>query len=138
MPKKLTLTLAPEQQRELVQARDIHEKPYIRERAAALLKIASGQDYRDVAATGLLSPYCRQSVSSWLKRYQQDGLAGLFVKAGRGRKPVFFSDPHRLGRSQRSLATSGDAHAGKLRAARHTLVAPENSRRLSLAQRTRR
>ena len=91
MPKKLIVTLNPAQQLELVQTRDKHEKPYLRERAAALLKVASGQDYRDVAATGLLSTYCRQSVATWITRYQQDGLAGLFVKAGRGRKPVFFS-----------------------------------------------
>ena len=99
MPKKLTLTLEPEQQLELVHARDKHLKPYIRERAAALLKVAAGQYYEEVAAAGLLIARCRQSVASWIKRYQQEGLPGLFVKKGRGRKPVFFSGAQILGRS---------------------------------------
>lgn len=91
MPKKLSLTLEPEQQLELVQARDKHPKPYIRERAAALLKVAAGQHYETVAATGLLTSYCRQSVASWIKRFQEEGLPGLLVRKGRGRKPLFFS-----------------------------------------------
>ena len=138
MPKKLTLTLKLEQQLELVRARDTHEKPYIRERAAALVKIACGQDYKEVAATGLLSTYCRQAVASWVKRYEQEGLDGLFVKAGRGRKAVFFSGTQNLGSGARRIAASGDAYAGKRRAKRQPLVAQADSRGLSLAQRTRR
>lgn len=114
MPKKLTLTLEPEQQLELVQARDKHPRPYIRERAAALLKVAAGQHYEDVAAAGLLTSYCRQSVASWIKRYQAEGLSGLWVRKGRGRKPVFFSGPENLGRSPRRVAASSHTHTGKL------------------------
>jgi hypothetical protein len=114
MPKKLTLTLEPAQQRELVQARDKHPKPYIRQRAAALLKVAAGQHYEAVAAAGLLTSFCRQSVASWIKRYQAEGLPGLLVRKGRGRKPVFFSGPENLGGSQRSVAAPSHAHAGKL------------------------
>lgn len=138
MPKRVTLTLDPEQHRELLETRATHEKPYLRERAAALLKIASGQDYKEVAATGLLSPYCRQSVATWVARYKQDGLAGLFIKAGRGRKAVFFSGTTSLGGRAGRVATSGHAHTGKLRAKRESLVAQEDSRGLSLAQRARR
>jgi hypothetical protein len=116
MPKKLTLTLAPEQQVELLQARDKHAKPYLRERAAALLKIARGQPYEEVAASGLLSPYCRQTVATWVKRYKQAGLAGLFVKPGRGRKAVFSPDAQNLGGSTRRVATSNYADAGEPRA----------------------
>ena len=35
MPKKLIVTLNPAQQLELVQTRDKHEKPYLRERVRA-------------------------------------------------------------------------------------------------------
>jgi hypothetical protein len=118
MPKKVTLTLEPEQQRELLEARATHAKPYLRERAAALLKIAGGQDYKEVAATGLLSPYCRQSVAAWVTRYKQEGLAGLFVKAGRGRKPVFFSGTAQLGGCAGRVTTSRHTHANELRAKR--------------------
>ncbi len=111
MPKKLTLTLEPAQQIELTQALTKHSKPYIRERAAALLKVAAGEHYADVAASGLLTAYCRQSVASWIKRYQQEGLPGLFVRAGRGRKPVFFSNTKNLGSGQRRVATSSHAHS---------------------------
>ena len=138
MPKKLTLTLEPEQRRALMEVRATHEKPYLRERAAALLKIASGQDYKEVAATGLLSPYCRQSVATWIKRYQRDGLAGLFVQKGRGRKPVFFPGTTPLGGGAGRVTTSRHAYAGKLPASRESLVAQENSASLPLAQRARR
>jgi Winged helix-turn helix len=111
MPKKITLTLEPEQQLELVYARDKHPKPYIRERAAALLKVAAGQYYEDVAAAGLLISRCRQSVASWIKRYQQEGLPGLLVKKGRGRKPIFFSSPENLGGSQRRATAPSHTHA---------------------------
>ena len=55
MPKPLTIELTPEQQQELEYARDHHEKPYVRERAAAILKIAAGMSGRQVALHGLLS-----------------------------------------------------------------------------------
>lgn len=31
---------------------------------------------------------CMMSVNSWVKRYQQDGIAGLKTKPGRGRKTI--------------------------------------------------
>ena len=42
MPDPLKLKLTDKQRTELEQARDHHPKPYIRERAAALLKVAAG------------------------------------------------------------------------------------------------
>lgn len=137
MPKRLTLTLEPAQRLELLQARDQHAKPYVRERAAVLLKIASGQSHEEVAATGLLSPYCRQSVAAWVKRDQQDGLAGLLVRKGRGRKPAFFSHAQNLGRRAGRVATSSHAHAGKLRPTRESLATQDDSGGLPLAQRLR-
>lgn len=89
MPDPLTLELMAEQRAELEQARDRHSKPYVRERAAALLKIADGQTAGQVARQGLLKERYKRTVKKWLKRYQANGLVGLMIKAGRGRKPAF-------------------------------------------------
>jgi hypothetical protein len=56
MPKRRTLDLTPEQYHELVDCRDHHRLPYLRERAAALLFIAAGLTPTYVAWYGLLPP----------------------------------------------------------------------------------
>jgi hypothetical protein len=84
------LELAAAQQRELEELRDHAPKAYVRERAAALLKLAAGQGLLVVAEQGLLRRRDRHTVLDWLRRYQAQGVAGLGVKAGRGRKPAFF------------------------------------------------
>lgn len=89
MAKPLTIILTPEQRRELECARDHHEKPYVRERAAAILKIADGMSGRQVAFKGLLRRRKTDTVYDWFHRYQVEGLAGLLIKSGRGRKPAF-------------------------------------------------
>ena len=89
MPKLRTLKLTVEQKIELEQIRDNHEKSYLRERAAALLKISEGQTPHDVARQGLLKKRDPDTVYAWLDRYQAGGVAGLQIKAGRGRKPAF-------------------------------------------------
>lgn len=89
MPNPLTITLAPERRRELEQVRDHHEKPYVRERASAVLKIADGMSGRQVALTGLLKPRDPDTVYAWFHAYQAEGLVGLLIKPGRGRKPAF-------------------------------------------------
>jgi hypothetical protein len=90
MPAPLILTLTPDQQRELEHIRDHHTQPYVRERAAALLKIAQGQSAHHVALTGLLKPRDPDSVYGWLRRYQAEGVAGLVIRPGRGRKRQYF------------------------------------------------
>ena len=89
MPKPLQIELTAEQRRELEEARDKHEKPYIRERAAAILKIADGMSGRQVALSGLLKKRDPDSVYSWVHRYEAEGLSGLYIRPGRGRKPAF-------------------------------------------------
>jgi transposase len=84
------IELAAEQQRALEDLRDHAPKAYVRERAAALLKLAAGQGLMGVAEQGLLRRRDRHTVLAWLRRYQAEGLAGLGVRAGRGRKPAFF------------------------------------------------
>ena len=89
MAEPLTIELTAEQRRELEYVRDHHEKAYMRERAAALLKIAEGMSGRQVALHGLLRERDPDSVYSWVHVYQSEGLAGWRIKPGRGRKPAF-------------------------------------------------
>src|SRR5436190_16802942 len=97
--RELYLSAAERQALEHLAKRD--PKPYRRERATALLKIAAGQPAAAVARSGLLRPRDPDTVYSWLDRYERDGLAGLTIAPGRGRKPAFFSPavPHAGGRA---------------------------------------
>jgi transposase len=90
MPKPLELKLDDKTERpELEKIRDHHPKPYVRERAAALLKIADGTSGREVALHGLLKARCPDSVYDWVKVFRNEGVKGLVIKPGRGRKPAF-------------------------------------------------
>jgi transposase len=42
-----------------------------------------------VARTGLLRPRQPDTVYAWLDRYRAEGIAGLTIRPGRGRKPAF-------------------------------------------------
>lgn len=89
MPQQLSLKLKAKQRSALEDLRDHAEKPYLRERAAALLKIANGDSARAVAAHGLLKKRWHRTLGFWVERYQKDGIEGLKIKPGRGRKPAF-------------------------------------------------
>ena len=89
MPKRRYFNLTEAEKTELENVRDYHEKPYMREKASALLKIAAGQSPHDVALHGLHKPRDPDAIYSWLDRYESEGLDGLFVKKGRGRKAAF-------------------------------------------------
>jgi hypothetical protein len=89
MPKPLQLELSDEQRRELEEVRDHDPRPYMRERAGALLKIAAGQSGRSVAQHGLLRARYPEAVYRWYKRYQAEGIQGLAMTPGAGRKPSF-------------------------------------------------
>ena len=54
MAARRTLELSDEQRAELERARDRHPKPHVREKAAALLKVAAGQSPHAVAKQGVL------------------------------------------------------------------------------------
>ncbi len=90
MPSIIRFTLTTDQRAELQKMLNYADKPYLRERAAALLKIGDGQTITQVAAHGLLRPRQHETVRGWLRRYQQAGLAGLTIQTGRGRKAAFF------------------------------------------------
>ena len=89
MAQALEVSLTREQEHELSWARDHHEKFYLRVKCAAILKVAHGCSVRQVARTGLLKPVRQETVSQWTRRYLAEGLDGLLVRAGRGRKPAF-------------------------------------------------
>ena len=83
------LSLSKADRAALARLRATSPKPYLRERAAALLQIADGASARHVARHGLLQPRHPDTVYRWLDRYQTDGLNGLTMRPGRGRKPAF-------------------------------------------------
>lgn len=89
MPKRRYLFLTEEEKEELEMVRDSHEKPYMREKASALLKIAAGQSAHQVALSGLLKARDPDAVYEWMDRYEAEGAEGLEVRDGRGRKPAF-------------------------------------------------
>jgi hypothetical protein len=80
-----TLSLTDARRAELARARDRDPRPYLRERAAALLKIADGQAPYAVARAGLPKPRQPDTVYRWLDAYGARGLAGL-VQQPRGHR----------------------------------------------------
>ena len=94
MPRPLELHLTDAQRARLTDARDHHPKPYVREQAAAILRVADGRSLRQVAAAGILKPRRRETVKLWVDRFQASGIPGLLVKRGRGRKSAFSPSPH--------------------------------------------
>lgn len=90
MPAPLQISLKPEEREELEKVRDTHPKAYLRERAAAILKIADGQSGLQVSQSGLLKRRDPDTVYRWVQQYREGGLTGLEIRAGRGRKPAYF------------------------------------------------
>jgi transposase len=89
MPKVIHLELSESEREELEKVRSHDPRPYMREKAAALLKIADGQVASQVAERGLLKMHDPDVIYRWLKRWQVQGIDGLVVGQGRGRKAAF-------------------------------------------------
>ncbi len=83
--KRIELTLEPYQAKTLEHMRDHHPVPYLREKAAALLKVAAGEKVEEVAGRGLLKPHKVATVRGWVKAYQEHGLGGLYQQERRKR-----------------------------------------------------
>ena len=79
MCQRRTLTLTDEQRQQLLHHRDHHPKPYVRERAAALLQIADGSSPHAVARAGILRPRHPDTVYAWLDAFLAEGLDGLLA-----------------------------------------------------------
>lgn len=89
MPKRVRIELTEKERQELQHIRDHHAKPYIRERAAGVLKVAQGQTLSDVAQTGLLKRHEPETLRKWLDGYLREGVKAWFIKPGRGRRGKF-------------------------------------------------
>jgi hypothetical protein len=74
------LLLSDQQRTELENLRDHDHRPYLRERAAALLKLADGQRVADVAASGLFRRRKCETLYRWRRAYRADGVAGLVMR----------------------------------------------------------
>jgi hypothetical protein len=87
--RRRPVILSEEQDQELRYCRDHHHLAYMRLKAAAILKVATGQTIKQVALSGLNKPVTQECVSAWISRSEQEGLQGLRVQPGRGRKASF-------------------------------------------------
>jgi len=79
MPFRRTLELSDAQRQELLQYRDHDPRPYVRERCAALLKIADGQSAHAVARQGLLKPRDPDTLYEWLTWYERLGIRSVWL-----------------------------------------------------------
>jgi hypothetical protein len=106
MPRTLTLDLNTEERQELENVRDHHALAHMREKAAGLLKIAAGQNGLQVAQHGLLKTRDSDTIDRWVARYQAEGIKGLMIRKGGGRKPAFSpSLPGQAAGENRSVGT---------------------------------
>lgn len=77
MPKRRYLTLTEYEHAELLEARDHDPRPFVRERCAALLRIAAGESAHAVACAGIVKPRQPETLYAWMDYYAAAGLAGL-------------------------------------------------------------
>ena len=115
MAAPFSVSFSPAQVQELEQVRDHHPKAYVRVKAAGILKVLAGASRRQVARSGLLKPVRRETVQRWIVRYQHEGVAGLVVKAGRGRKPAFSPCACRRASRRRRGARGGASQPASVR-----------------------
>ena len=102
--------LAAEERTALERLGHTAPQPYLRERAAAILKVAAGQSATQVARAGLLQPRKVETVCRGMARSRAEGRAGLAIRPGRGRKPAF--SPSAARRGGRAHGATGRAGAG--------------------------
>jgi hypothetical protein len=81
----IVLHLDPVERSTLEEMRDRHPKPYLRERASAVLQVADGKSALQVAQNGLLRRRDPDTVYSWIHRYVLWGYTGLLQKPRRSR-----------------------------------------------------
>lgn len=89
MPKRYEIVLSEPERQKLASWVKNPPRPYLRERARAILNVSQGETIQATAAKLRVRVH-RNAVSEWVKRFLSDRLEGLKIKAGRGRKAVFF------------------------------------------------
>jgi hypothetical protein len=77
MVRRRKLVLGEKEREELVACRDHDPNPQMRERAAALVKIADRMSVHAVSQTGLLRRRKPDTVYDWLNWYEAGGLGEL-------------------------------------------------------------
>lgn len=85
--KQRTVKLSSGEREELIERRNHDPRPDVRERCAAVLKVADGQSPHAVAQQGLLRPRDPDTVYGWLDRYEQGGIEGLLSGRQGGSRP---------------------------------------------------
>jgi len=80
MVRRRTLALTEAERQELIEHRDHNPHPQVRERCAAMLKIAEGKSPHWVARHGLLKERDPDTVYNWMDIYEAEGLAGLIAR----------------------------------------------------------
>lgn len=94
--KRYRLVLTAEERQKLERWKKNPPKPYLRERARAILLVADGKEGQAVSQLLRVRVH-RTTVGEWVRRFQAEGVEGLKIKAGRGRKPRFFPSPQGAG-----------------------------------------
>jgi len=97
MPKRYVIKLNDDERAKIEGWVKNPPKPYLRQRARAILLVAEGEPLYKVADHSRIRKD-RKTIQRWVQRYQSEGLNGLKVKPGQGRKPAFF--PSSRGESQ--------------------------------------
>lgn len=83
-----TLTLSHRKRKQLIWHRDRDARAYVRERSAAMLKIAEGHSPHWLAHNGLLKARDPDTVYQWLDWYEDGGLAELMAHPPGGYRGV--------------------------------------------------
>lgn len=94
--KRYRLVLTAEERQKLERWKKNPPKPYLRERVRAILLVADGKEGQAVSQLLRVRVH-RTTIGEWVRRFQAEGVEGLKIKAGRGRKPRFFPSPQRAG-----------------------------------------
>jgi hypothetical protein len=86
MPSRRYLKLDQAQRAELDELIRRDERPYMRERAWALIQIADGKSPHWVSQSGLMRRRRPETVVAWLNAYEGGGVEALLQKRRRGRR----------------------------------------------------
>ena len=131
MAQPLQIDLPKEQRNELIDVRDHHDKPYMREKAAAVLKVAGppeeeGQSARQVALSGLLRERRPNTVRGWVHAYKEEPTrkkesTDLSSKKAAGKSPLFPPTSEEQMRERLKELTSRSPQALGLERSRWTL-----------------
>lgn len=90
MTNRRTLELDCDERAKLLEHRDHDPRPFVRERCAALLKIAEGMSPHAVARHGLLKARDPDTVYEWLTWYERLGFFSVehFQQGGAHRRSL--------------------------------------------------